>query len=100
MFFVFIHGNLAVRKESTEHGDIIQENFTDNYHSNTIKMIMGYKWAVSSGYLNSLAYDFFNNILLIFAAGFFGFTVVFEGLLVTSEYNISQSSHISEIGRE
>lgn len=61
-----IHGNLAVRKESTEHGDIIQENFIDNYHNNTIKMIMGYKWAVSNcksaDYLFFVDDDYFVNI--------------------------------------
>lgn len=61
-----IHGNLAVRKESTEHGDIIQEDFKDNYHNNTIKMIMGYKWAVSNcksaDYLFFVDDDYFVNI--------------------------------------
>lgn len=61
-----IHGNLAVRQESTEHGDIIQEDFKDNYHNNTIKMIMGYKWAVSNcksaDYLFFVDDDYFVNI--------------------------------------
>lgn len=61
-----VQGNLEVRKESTEHGDIIQEDFKDNYHNNTVKMIMGYKWAVSNcksaDYIFFVDDDYFVNI--------------------------------------
>ncbi|XP_052074027.1 beta-1,3-galactosyltransferase brn-like [Mytilus californianus] len=71
MLLVFLlglpsNGNLAIRKESTLYGDIIQENFIDSYWNNTVKMIMAYRWAVSfcdtSDYLFFVDDDYFVNI--------------------------------------
>lgn len=60
------NGNLAIRKESTLYGDIVQENFIDNYWNNTVKMMMAYRWAVSfcntSDYLFFVDDDYFVNI--------------------------------------
>ncbi|XP_022197182.2 beta-1,3-galactosyltransferase brn [Nilaparvata lugens] len=35
-----------VALENETFGDIVQANFTDNYYNNTIKTMMGFKWAV------------------------------------------------------
>lgn len=59
-------GNLRVRVEFSKYGDIVQENFIDNYRNNTIKMEMAYKWAVtecqSAEYLFFVDDDYFVNV--------------------------------------
>lgn len=37
-----------IEEESLEHKDIVQLNFHDTYFNNTIKTIMGFKWAVEN----------------------------------------------------
>jgi len=34
-----------VERESREHGDIVQGDFVDNYYNNTVKTMMGLRWA-------------------------------------------------------
>lgn len=59
-------GNLRIRVENSKHGDIVQEDFIDNYRNNTVKMAMAYKWAVtecgSAEYLFFVDDDYFVNV--------------------------------------
>lgn len=36
----------TIRQESTKNSDIVQADFVDSYYNNTIKTMMGFKWAV------------------------------------------------------
>ena len=33
--------------ESVQHGDIVQQYFVDSYYNNTVKLMMGFQWAIS-----------------------------------------------------
>lgn len=46
-----------IKLESSKYGDLIQENFEDGYLNNTLKMIMGFNWAVK--YCKNARYIFF-----------------------------------------
>ncbi|GLV38814.1 brainiac [Carabus blaptoides fortunei] len=37
----------TVKSEYNKYGDIVQANFIDSYYNNTIKTMMGFKWAVT-----------------------------------------------------
>lgn len=37
---------LAIDKEREQHSDIVQSNFIDTYFNNTIKTMMGFRWAI------------------------------------------------------
>lgn len=36
-----------INEEFTKHGDLVQANFSDSYFNNTIKTMVGFKWAVN-----------------------------------------------------
>lgn len=42
-----VHLQTDVEKEQQKYGDIVQADFIDSYFNNTIKTMMGFKWAVT-----------------------------------------------------
>ena len=61
--------NAKIQKESTQHGDIVQGNFIDDYHNLTHKGVMGLRWVTENcrqaKFIVKVDDDVFVNTLLL-----------------------------------